>query len=295
MEEDFWWPWHPLIPEPAPWDAGRSSRIVTQPHMSWFPSCTAKPALLMFCLPWGPSGSSWKSKGKNKISGWLRRGAASWLGGTGGIWGAERRGTHFRRAQGSSMRFLSPKFSQQRSLGALQMLELRGGRTGLFPLSFLLRFSSSPLLSHWVGNGTCSSPFGLGWEWEAAQLSLITMDRRLPDLGSHFRFLPIDAEDKTLHEKLFHAWSHPNQVTTSKASPGMSSLPLSLSWGGTCGLGMAVLGSGVISVGMVTLGDLSCPDFLTSLNLVQVSPRSFHHPEVALDMDQPSGSAQGLP
>lgn len=33
---------------------------------------------------WGPSGSSWKSKGKNNISGWLRRGAVSWLDGTRG-------------------------------------------------------------------------------------------------------------------------------------------------------------------------------------------------------------------
>lgn len=64
LQEDFWCPsrsgvggtWHPLIPDPAPWDAGRSSGIVTQPLMSRFPSCTAKPALLMFCLPWSSGG-----------------------------------------------------------------------------------------------------------------------------------------------------------------------------------------------------------------------------------------------
>lgn len=111
-----------------------------------------------------------------------------------------------------------------------------------------------PVLSwtHWVRNGTSSNLFwietGVG-----GSSALVNHPGQEIARFSVFRLLPIDAEDKTLHQKLFNVWTHPNQVTTSKPSPGTSSLPLSWGWGRTCGLGTAVLGSGVISVGMVKL------------------------------------------
>lgn len=139
--------------------------------------------------------------------------------------------------QGSSTRLLIPKSSLNAAVlpgcpsavggSPHELLRLGGGRTEIFPLSFLLRLSSSPLLDPLSGEWDLQQPFfGLRWEWEAAQLLLTTLDRRLPDF---VKFLPIDAEDKTLHEKLFSVWTHPNQATTSRPSPGMSSLPLS--WG----------------------------------------------------------------
>lgn len=96
MDKGFWCPrcpgvcrtWHPLTPDPNP---SPSSGIVTQPRISRFPSCTAKPALLMFCLSsggrLGAPGNQKKIKGKERTTcGAGREGVR--LHGTGGIPGA---------------------------------------------------------------------------------------------------------------------------------------------------------------------------------------------------------------
>lgn len=93
VDKDFWCPswsgvggtWHPLIPDPAPWDAGREERDRdSAPHepVSFLHRQAWASDVLFAVELWGPSGSSWKSKGKNNISGWPRRGAVSWLDGT---------------------------------------------------------------------------------------------------------------------------------------------------------------------------------------------------------------------
>lgn len=113
---------------------------------------------------WGPSGSSWKSKGKEQHLGLAEVGCgvlAGWdTGEFQGLreeeWEALEEGT----GQGSSTRLLVPKFSLNSAVlpGCSSvphgLLKIGGGRTGLFPLSFLLRLSSSPLLDP------------LGGEWE---------------------------------------------------------------------------------------------------------------------------------
>lgn len=156
---------------------GGSSGIVTQPRMSRFPSCTAKPGLLMFCLPWSSGGrvgapgnqrertTSRAGRGGVRCPGWM---------GHGGIPGAEGRGVGDAgggHRSGLQHEASYPKNSprmQQCFLDALQLPvgALMGSLSSAeeeeqgFSLSHFCSGRPSVLSrTHWVRNGTSSSLF----------------------------------------------------------------------------------------------------------------------------------------